>query len=284
MLFCLQNISLGCSCLKSPKNQLLVFLLPLHPSQKALLVQKGAGTEEPGSSRGKTRHRGASAARESPRPEPAGLTTLPQFPCQLGKRMSQFSRARCRGEGGPSAGSMAGCGGGRQGHPQGCWGRGCGAGWVRGCWGWVLPCCVQEAWPLGSTGPLLPRGRRPAHPASGCKCPLGCPALSPGVLCSIPWGALPRPAFPLHLARGAKWWKAAAARAGLESSSAREARHGGFWHFQHLLRWGKTWREKTGDKKGFISQGFLKGPLRAPGDTGAARWGQAVPFPNGEVR
>lgn len=64
--FCLQNISLGCSCLQSLKNKLLVFLLPLHPSQKALLVQKGAGTEEPGSSRGKTRHQGASAAGESP--------------------------------------------------------------------------------------------------------------------------------------------------------------------------------------------------------------------------
>lgn len=185
LCFCLQNISLGCSCLKSPKNKLLVFLLPQHPSQKALLVQKGAGTEEPGSSRGKTRHRGASVAGESPRPEAAGLTTLPQFPCQLGKRMSQFSRARCRGEGGPSAGSMAGCRGGHQGHPQGCWGRGRGAGWVRGFWCWVLPCCVQEAWRLGSTGPLLPWGRRPAHPASGCKCPLGCPAPSPGVPCSM---------------------------------------------------------------------------------------------------
>lgn len=83
--FCLQNISLGCSCLQSPKNKLLVFLLPLHPSQKALLVQKGAGKEEPGSSRGKTRHRGASAAGKAPDQSLRGSPRCPNFLASLGR-------------------------------------------------------------------------------------------------------------------------------------------------------------------------------------------------------
>ena len=36
---------------------------------------------------------------------------------------------------------------------------------------------------------------------------------------------------------------------------------------------------KGQQQKGFISQGFLKGTLRAVGDTGAARWGRAVLLP-----
>lgn len=203
------------------------------------------------------------------------LAVQPCFLCQLQSRMNQFSPrchhwAQCRRAGSTSAGSMAGwsCNGRMQG---GGGGGAAGDGDTEpqslcGHRHWALPCCRRM-------------GRRHSRkPGSGSNGPLSHRASilsTPPRDANIPRDAQPSPAFLLHLTN-VSWQKASAARAALESLSAQLALHGGFWHFQHLLCWGKMWKEKADNERALFPRAFSK---RAVRDTGAAHWGRAVLLP-----
>lgn len=128
---------------------------------------------------------------------------------------------------------------------------------------------------LGQRRALIAAGPASCAPRLGLQ-------TSPGMLCFVPWGALLRPLgcpAPSSLppvpracqaveSNGSSGWFGELER---PTGSARRV-----LALPASPPLGEDVERKDGRQKGFISQGFLKGPLRAPGDTGAARWGQAV--------
>ena len=63
--------------------------------------------------------------------------------------------------------------------------------------------------------------------------------------------------LPPRLAK-ANGQQVTAVQAGLQSSRARPAPQGGFWHFQHLFCCRKMWKEKIGDKRALCPRAFSK--------------------------
>lgn len=294
--------------LGNPKNKVLFSLLPLHPPKSHARPSRrdGAGSGCGGARRawtclptrgkqsvdlrmlwltagpGRAPEQGTTAwshhTHRHGKPHQSG-THIARFLCRLRGRMSRFSP----GWHGRAMGTV----------PRGCGrlqaGRSCNG---RMKWGGGWEKHPQRLTMLQGTGTRGPIGTWP---------PVPCPAPRPGwgerargegaagslarsqlhrQQCTHGAGILSTPAWSCLPPCPAKanGQQVTAAQAGLQSSRARPAPQGGFWHFQHPLCCGKMWKEKIGDKRALCPRAFSKVlwgpreirqclPALAPGET-----------------